>query len=64
MATHFSILAWKTPWRDKPGGLQSMGSQRVGHGSVTDTFTSSPSSTLALKIQKSLSSPLPKEAND
>ena len=31
MATHSSILAWKIPWIDKPGGLQSMGSQRVRH---------------------------------
>ena len=31
MATHFSILAWEIPWTEKPGGLQSMGSQRVGH---------------------------------
>ena len=31
MATHFSILARKTPWTEEPGGLQSMGSQRVGH---------------------------------
>ena len=31
MATHFSILAWRIPWRDEPGGLQSMGSQRVRH---------------------------------
>ena len=31
MATHFSILAWKIPWTVEPGGLQSMGSQRVGH---------------------------------
>ena len=31
MATHSSILAWKTPWMEKPGGLQSMESQRVGH---------------------------------
>ena len=31
MATHFSILAWKIPWTEKPGGLQSMGSLRVGH---------------------------------
>ena len=29
MATHSSILAWKTPWTEKPGGLQSMGLQRV-----------------------------------
>ena len=32
MATHSSILAWRIPWTEKPGGLQSMGSQRVGHG--------------------------------
>ena len=31
IATHFSILAWKIPWTQEPGGLQSMGSQRVGH---------------------------------
>ena len=31
MATHSSILAWEIPWTDKPGGLQSMGSQRVRH---------------------------------
>ena len=31
MATHSSILAWKTPWTVEPGRLQSMGSQRVGH---------------------------------
>ena len=31
MATHSSILAWKTPWTEKPGGLHPMGWQRVGH---------------------------------
>ena len=31
MATHSSILAWKIPWAEESGGLQSMGSQRVGH---------------------------------
>ena len=31
MATHSSILAWKVPWTEEPGGLQSVGSQRVGH---------------------------------
>ena len=29
MATHSSILAWEVPWIEEPGGLQSMGSQRV-----------------------------------
>ena len=31
MATHSSILAWRIPWTEEPGGLQSAGSQRVGH---------------------------------
>ena len=31
MATRSSILAWKISWTEEPGGLQSMGSQRVGH---------------------------------
>ena len=31
MATHFSILAWKIPWTEEPGGLQSIESQRVGN---------------------------------
>ena len=31
MATHSSTLAWKIPWMEKPGRLQSMGLQRVGH---------------------------------
>ena len=35
MATHSSILAWKIPWTEEPGGLQSMRSQRVRHDSGT-----------------------------
>ena len=31
MATHSSILAWRIPWTEEPGRLQSMGSKRVGH---------------------------------
>ena len=31
MATHYSILAWRIAWTEEPGGLQSLGSQRVGH---------------------------------
>ena len=31
MATYSNILAWRIPWTDDPGGLQSMGSQRAGH---------------------------------
>ena len=36
MATHSSILAWEIPWTEEPGGLQSRGSQRVGHDLVTN----------------------------
>ena len=35
MATHSSVLAWRIPWTEKPGGLQSMGSQRVRHNWTT-----------------------------
>ena len=34
MATHTSILAWKIPWTEEPGGLQPIASQRVGHKSA------------------------------
>ena len=39
MATHSSILAWKIPWVEEPGRLEFMGSQRVKHDWVTNTFT-------------------------
>ena len=40
MAPHSTTLAWKIPWMEEPGGLQSMGSLRVGHNSSFDfTFT-------------------------
>ena len=39
MATHSSILSWETPQTEEPGGLQSLGSQRVGHDWVTNTLT-------------------------
>ena len=38
MATHSSTLAWRIPWTEEPGGLQSKGSQRVGHNR-TDTLS-------------------------
>ena len=37
MATHCSILAWEIPWTEEPGGLRSMGSQRVRYDEVTNT---------------------------
>ena len=39
-AAHSSILAWRIPWTEEPGRLQSMGSQRVGHDQVTSTHLS------------------------
>ena len=39
MAAHSSILAWRIPWTEELGGLQSMGSQRVRHDCMTNTFT-------------------------
>ena len=39
MATHSSILAWRIPWTEEPGRLQSTGSQRIEHEWVTNTFT-------------------------
>ena len=38
MATHSSILAWRMPWTEEPGGLQSMGLQRVRHDWLTQTY--------------------------
>ena len=39
IATHSSVLAWRIPWTEQPGGLQSMGSQRVGYNWITNTHT-------------------------
>ena len=43
MATHSSSFAWRIPWMEKPGGLRSMGLQRVRHDWATNTFTFTPS---------------------
>ena len=39
MATHSSILAWRIPWTEEPGGILSMGLQRIRHDWATNTFT-------------------------
>ena len=39
MATPSSILAWRVPWTEEPGEVQSVGSQRVGHNSATNSNT-------------------------
>ena len=41
MATHSSILAWRIPWTEEPGGLQSIALQRVGHGTTEHAHCSS-----------------------
>ena len=40
MATHSSIFAWRIPWMEEPGGLQSTGSQTVGHDSAHSAIKS------------------------
>ena len=50
MAKHSSIFAWKVPWTEAPGVLQSIGSQRVGHDWMTNTFTSQSYFQMLLKI--------------
>ena len=54
MATHFSILAWRIPWIEEPGRLQSMGSQRIRHDWATKTFTACPSTSFFLSASESL----------
>jgi len=51
MAIHSSILAWRIPWTEEPGGLQSMGSQRVRHDWATDTNFRLSNHNQALMVQ-------------
>ena len=61
MATHSSILAWRMPWTEWLGGLQSMGSQRVRHDLVTDTTATQTRATTRPRglLYKSENLPLP-----
>ena len=56
MAAHSSILAWEISWTEEPGGLQSMGLQRVGHDWLTNTYlliaSSLPFCLLSLPLKK------------
>ena len=55
MATHSNILAWRIPWTEEPGRLQSMGLQIAGYDLVTNSFTFSLfKSTLAQKEESEL----------
>ena len=66
MATHSSILAWKIPWTEKPGGLQFMRSQRVGHdlatkqesGLVSFCYMSTAAATKSLQSCPTLCDPI------
>ena len=60
MATHSSILAWRIPWTEEPGGLQSMGSRRVGHNWVTNTHIHKKMSYLKKKKQTHFTSEIPR----
>ena len=58
MVTHSSILAWRIPWTEEPGGQQSTGSQRVGHQEVyihTEKSGHSPGLQAAEKLEFELS---------
>ena len=59
MATYSRILAWRIPWTEEPGGLQSMGSQRVGHDWVTNTFLGWGSHVEAAVLSPSCHTPAP-----
>ena len=58
LATHSSILAWRSPWTEEPGTVQSTGSQRVRHNWVTNTFTLSTSIPHSLDSEPCFSWPL------
>ena len=49
MAAHSSILAWEIPWTEEPGGLQLMGSQRVGHQRLNNNNVNSPQLTTLME---------------
>ena len=51
MTTHSSNFAWRIPWTEELGGLQSMGLQRVGHNLVTNTFTFTTKPRLGKKLR-------------
>ena len=50
MAAHSSILAWKIPWTEEPGRLQSMGSHRVRHKGITDPLVVFPATSLVVQM--------------
>ena len=60
LAAHSRILAWRIPWTEEPGGLQSMGSQRVGHNWLTNNnYCSQSSAPWILCVQPTYSREFP-----
>ena len=64
MATHSSTLAWKIPWTEEPGRLQSMGLQRVGHDWATSLHTSHTSKIMFKILQARLQQFVKRELPD
>ena len=62
IATHSGILVWRIPWTEEPGGLQSMGSQRVGHDWVTKTFTFNNNNNRVCYLQSTYYVPVAKQS--
>ena len=58
MATHSTILAWRIPWTENPGGLQSMGLRRVGHDIATEYAHMQPKVTQLNSWQRQFSNPV------
>ena len=54
MVTHSSILVWKIPWAEEPGGLQSTGLQRVGHDLATKQCNNQQKARLCRALESSL----------
>ena len=58
MATHSTILAWRIPWTENPGGLQSVGLQKVGHDIATEYARTQPKVTQLNSWQRQFSNPV------
>ena len=59
MATHSTFLAWRIPWTEEPGGLQSKGSQRVGHHKTAEDARKQIDTVRPLKMVALLLSDIP-----
>ena len=64
MANHSSILAWRIPWTEETGGLQSLGSERVRHYWMTNAFTFTCTSSSPSPVLPTLSLPTPNSSGN